>query len=648
MPPRTVRVPPELEPLFTQAEQAVDAYFADWRERVGKSLDGTLGSGYVLVRGASLSVAFFQVVRDLFGADRQEEADRFSRHLLFDLAHAVGRSDASAFQEQMGIEDPMARLAAGPVHFAMTGWAMVDVHPASHPSADDDYFLLYDHLHSFEADAWIDSGKPSHVPVCIMNSGYSAGWCEASFGIRLVAAEISCRAAGDEHCRFAMAHPDHLESKVRDWVAGSPHERPWVVPDLFGRKRLEEELRRSRDELERRVDARTAELEAANQALIREMDERHAAEERLRIAQKLDAVGRLAGGVAHDFNNLLTVVLGNAELLSTLVENPDARELVEHIRTAAERAADLTHQLLAVGRRQPRHPRVLDLNEVVRGMARLLERVLRADIAMVLDLDPAGAAVTADPGQVEQVLLNLAVNARDAMPGGGRLLLTTRAYPATSAGAGRVVLQVRDDGAGMDTNTRARIFEPFFTTKAPGEGTGLGLAIVYGIVQQSGGHIEVESRVGSGTTFAVHLPQASGVAQPTLPQLTRPSARGNAHILVVEDEPALLELARIALTHSGFTVYVASDGEEAWAQWQRHTVDLLFTDVRMPGASGVEIAQRCRLERPSLPVIFASGYTEEEVLDGAPTERAVFLPKPYRLSTLLSLVADMLADQPGS
>jgi signal transduction histidine kinase len=631
-----------MEPVFAEAERVVQAFFADWHERVGSGPQGTLGSGYVLIRGASLSVAFFNVVRDLFGAGRADEADAFSRNLLFDLAHAVGRSDAQAYHERMGVTDPIARLSAGPIHFAMTGWAYVHIHPDSRPTPDDTFFLLYDHEQSFEADAWLENEQPSEHPVCIMNAGYSSGWCEESFGIRLIATELSCRGAGHERCRFAMGHPQHLSSQLRSYSG----RETVVMPELFRRKRLEAELRQSRDDLELRVAERTAELKEANRGRIREIEERRAIEEKLRTAQKLDAVGRLAGGVAHDFNNLLTVVLGSAEMLAESVEDPDARELIEHIRTAGERAADLTQQLLAVGRRQARNPQGLDLNEIVRGMARMFQRVLRADISLKVDLTPTGAPINADAGQIEQVLLNLVVNARDAMPGGGTLLLSTQPGLATAAAPGQtnrfVTLHVQDNGVGMDRSTMARIFEPFFTTKRAGQGTGLGLAMVYGIVEQSGGHIEVESTVGEGTSFTIAFPVASSVAKAEPSRSWPRASRDDASILVVEDEPALLEIARLSLTHCGYRVHVASDAEEAWRHWRDHTVDLLFTDVRMPGISGVELATRCRTERSDLPILFASGYAEEEVLQGAPTHRTKFLAKPYRPSELLPRVAELL------
>ncbi len=643
MPLRTVSVPTHLEPLFAEAERVVEAYFESATPQDGSGPQGPMGSGYILVRGASLSVAFFRVVRDLFGEGNHDKADTFARNLLFDLAHAVGKADAQALHDRMGLTEPMARLSAGPVHFEKTGWAHVEIHPDSNPVASDAFFLLYDHHRSFEAEAWLAEETPSDHPVCIMNAGYSAGWCEQSFGVSLVATELSCRGAGDDRCCFAMGVPGRLSEHLRDHL---PEVEPHWIPHLFGRRQLEEDLRRSHEELEQRLLLHTAELREANRAVVREIDERRAAEDQLRLAQKLDAVGRLAGGVAHDFNNLLTVVLGNAELLSKRVQDADSRELVDHIRTAAERAADLTQQLLAVGRRQPRSPRALDLNEVVRGMARMFERVLRADISVEVNLTPEGAPVTADAGQVEQILLNLVVNARDAMPRGGILRLSTRRLPPgdDDTGPGQVVLRVSDDGRGMDTSTQARIFEPFFTTKPPGQGTGLGLAMVYGIVEQTGGHITVESAVGAGSTFTVRLPLSLETPTPEARAPWRRQSGGGAHILVVEDEPALLELARLALTHYGYTVHVASDAEEAWQQWRQHPVQLLFTDVLMPGESGVELALRCRTEQPDLPVLFASGYAEEEVLDGAPNDSVDFLPKPYRPSSLIARVTSLIEE----
>ncbi|HEX2094085.1 MAG TPA: PAS domain S-box protein, partial [Longimicrobiaceae bacterium] len=356
----------------------------------------------------------------------------------------------------------------------------------------------------------------------------------------------------------------------------------------------------------------------------RDVTERKQAEEALRLsqqqflqAQKFDAIGRLAGGVAHDFNNLLTAIRGNAELLLLDIPPDDpGREDVEEIRRAAERAAGLTRQLLAFSRRQVLQPRVLDLNAVVLDMERMLRRLIGEDVELVTRLERTAAHVRADPGQLEQVLLNLAVNARDAMPSGGRLIVETRnarldeelkrTYPYVVPGP-YVLLAVTDTGHGMDRETQERVFEPFFTTKP--RGTGLGLSTVYGIVKQSGGYIWVYSEPENGTTFRIYLPPVEAPSEEAAPG---PGAaaptRGAETVLLAEDEETVRRLAKRVLQRSGYTVLEAADGEEALrvAEAHRGPIHLLVTDVVMPRLGGRDLAARLLAARPGLRVLYVS------------------------------------------
>lgn len=239
---RTVRVPDQFATLFARAEEVVSQYFLRRREDPECGTIEIFGERYLLLRAAALSVEFFALVRDLYGPERRDEADDFSRNLLFDLAHAVGRSDARRFHDRMNLTDPIERLAAGPVHFSHTGWAFVDILPESAPTPDEDYLLIYDHPYSFEADAWVAAGQHADFPVCIMNSGYSSGWCEESFGLQLVASEVLCRARGDDACRFIMGPPSRLESLLQQYIQNQPHLARHIqdcqIPDFFARKRM--------------------------------------------------------------------------------------------------------------------------------------------------------------------------------------------------------------------------------------------------------------------------------------------------------------------------------------------------------------------------------------------------------------------------
>ncbi len=374
-------------------------------------------------------------------------------------------------------------------------------------------------------------------------------------------------------------------------------------------------------------------------------------------AQRLEAVGMLAGGVAHDFNNLLTVILGFSEVvLGELPRDEPVHDRVQQIRNAAKRAAALTRQLLAFSRKQTLAPVILNLNDLVSETEKLLRRLIGEDVVLTTVLDPALGRVNADPGQVEQVLMNLAVNARDAMPTGGRLTIETRNVDMDAAAArqhpeGRpglwVVLAVRDTGCGMDEATRARIFEPFFTTKEAGKGTGLGLATVYGIVKQSGGFLEVNTAPGRGTTFEVYLPYLAHAPTPvsgSQPDLAR-LPRGTGTVLLVEDEEGVRTLAGVVLSLAGYTVLEARDGKEALKVCASHAgpIDLVVTDVVMPEMSGRELVDRIAALRAELKVLFVSGYTESDVLRHGVGEAATaFLQKPFTPSVLARKVHEML------
>ena len=384
-------------------------------------------------------------------------------------------------------------------------------------------------------------------------------------------------------------------------------------------------------------------------------------EEQFRQAQKMEAIGRLAGGVAHDFNNLLTVITGYSQLLSETLNSDDpTRGLVDEIAKAADRAASLTRQLLAFSRKQMLATRVLDLNGVVTDMQKMLQRLIGEDIKLVTALDTALAPVKVDPGQIEQVIMNLAVNARDAMPDGGTFTIETvnteldeiytSAYPELRPGP-YVLLAVSDTGCGMTDAVKARLFEPFFTTKDVGKGTGLGLATVYGIIKQSGGHIAVYSEVGHGTTFKVYLPLAEGAVAPqAAPPKRDELAPGTETVLLVEDEDRVRVLTRRVLEKNGYRVVEALNGAEALRYFDANPdpVDLIITDVVMPEMSGPQLAQQIRLRQPDLKVLFLSGYTDSALVhNGVLNMEKNFLQKPFTPDSLARKVREVLAAVPA-
>jgi len=406
---------------------------------------------------------------------------------------------------------------------------------------------------------------------------------------------------------------------------------------------------------------RAREVAVAIEELRKEIAGREQAEEALRQAQKMEAVGRLAGGVAHDFNNLLMVIRGHAALLlNYLGLNDPLRRNLEDILKAAERASSLTRQLLAFSRKQVLQPRVLDLNALVNQIADLLPPLLGDDIRLVMDLDPELGRVRADPGQIEQIVMNLAFNSRDAMPEGGELTVQTanvhldeafaRLYRGVRPGP-HVMLVVRDTGCGMDEETQSHIFEPFFSTKEKGKGTGLGLATVYGTVEQSGGAVTLSSKLGQGTTISIYLPRIEETAEVVEPTKAPPeSLEGSETILVVEDDDAVRNMTREFLKIKGYTVVEARSAPDAIQFTKRHNgpIDLVLTDVVMPGMKGRELVERLARLRPGMKVLYMSAYTEDAIINyGILGPGTAFIEKPFSPDDLAYKVREVLRSDPG-
>ena len=444
-----------------------------------------------------------------------------------------------------------------------------------------------------------------------------------------------------------------------------------ILRDVTERHYAEKQLRASQialheahRDLERRVEERTAALGRVNDELRREMADRQAAEaargeleEQLRHAQKMEAIGRLSGGIAHDFNNLLTAIRGYSELLLKALTGSPLRADVEEIFNAAERAATLTGQLLAFSRRQILSPEIVGLNQRVTDMTRMLNRLIGEHIAIDLHLATDLWSVRADAAQLEQVVVNLALNARDAMPDGGRLAIETanveipppQARKLDIAPGAFVELRVRDTGVGIAPDIQGRIFEPFFTTKPKGAGTGLGLSMVYGFVRQSGGAVSVTSTPGRGTTFSLLLPRADDTTAnrtPT-PKTLLPQAKGSGTILIAEDERALRRLSATVLGQAGYQTLEAADGQQALDLFTVHNrnIVMVVTDVVMPRMGGIELARRLRHMRPALPLLFVTGYVEQsEALHESAAGMPVLL-KPFSPDALLHAVSAALQDK---
>ena len=427
--------------------------------------------------------------------------------------------------------------------------------------------------------------------------------------------------------------------------------------DITERKRIEQKLRRFMENLGGMVEERTAELSDANEKLHSELKERRRLEVVLLQSQKMDSIGRLAGGVAHDLNNLLTPIMGyvSVAMASLQPEHPIQSKL-QGIQKAAQSASELTLQLLAFSRNQVMDPALINLSDLILSMDKLLRRLIIEDIELVCVPGKAIGSVRVDPAQMEQVLMNLAVNARDAMPEGGRLVIETTdvtlderyasRHPGVTAGD-YVSLVVSDNGIGMTEEVKRHAFEPFFTTKEVGEGTGLGLSTCYGIVKQSGGHITVDSEPGQGTTFKIYIPRVDG--EPS----ARPSRddpaylpRGSETVLLAEDEPTVRGVITDVLSESGYRVLEATNGHEALSVAQEHCgeeIHLLLTDVVMPLMGGRELAEILRAKHPNLKVLYTSGYADDAIdRHGVLEPDAEFIQKPFTLDVLTQKVRKAL------
>ncbi len=443
-------------------------------------------------------------------------------------------------------------------------------------------------------------------------------------------------------------HPASLVSAARAALRARQRQR-LAARHFEDREKARAELRDLADTLEAKVEARTRELAAANDRLTAEIAERERAEARLVQAQKMEAIGQLTGGIAHDFNNLLTAVIGSLDLLLRRTDDEKIRRLASMALQAGERGATLTAQLLSFSRRQHLSPVPVEPNQVVASMADLLARSIGAAVTVELDLADDVWRAMVDPTQLEVVLLNLAINARDAMPSGGVVRIATRnlaavpdALTAELNPGAYVAIEVADTGAGMTPAVLARAFEPFFTTKGQGKGTGLGLAQVYGFARQSGGTVRIVSAENEGTVITLYLPRTTEVADPVAIERLARATGSRQRILVVDDDNDVRGVAAQMIEEIGYQVVAAASGTEALTEFGRASFDLVLTDVVMPGMSGVDLARRIRAVAPAMPLLFASGYADVATF-GDELAAETVLKKPYRIGEVAARIGDALS-----
>ena len=442
-------------------------------------------------------------------------------------------------------------------------------------------------------------------------------------------------------------HPASLISAARAAIRARARQR-LAADHLEKRERAESELRNLAATLEQKVLERTRDLAAANDRLTAEIAERERAEARLVQAQKMEAIGQLTGGVAHDFNNLLTVVVGSLDLALRRCVDDQVSRLMRNSIQAAERGASLTAQLLAFSRRQRLSPVAVDINRIITGMSDMLTRTIGPHLEVEADLSPDLWPALADPTQLEVMILNLAINSRDAMPTGGKLRIETRNVDAvppvllSDLDAGEyVAISVSDDGPGMSPEVQARAFEPFFTTKDHGKGTGLGLAQLYGFAKQSGGTVRIDSRLGEGTTVTIYLPRSLAKAVEETSARQQREKRASARILLVDDDEEVRNIAAATIEELGYEVVSVASGQAALQILGEERFDLLMTDIAMPGMTGVDLARRVRQIDPDLPILFSSGYADVQTF-GENLSDEVVLKKPFRISDVATRIDAVL------
>ncbi|QEC43915.1 ATP-binding protein [Pseudobacter ginsenosidimutans] len=616
-----VNVPEELRPVFNVAEGTVREYFRDFKMDPGCGTIEINDQRYVLVRASAFSKGFLETIQGLYADKGPSEAFAIGRNFLFDYAHVIGTHDARDFHQKMNLTDPIARLSAGPVHFAWSGWAFVNIHPESNPSPDDDFLLLYDHPYSFEADSWIRAGAISKEPVCVMNSGYSSGWCEESFGLPLTAVEVSCIAKGDAKCSFVMAPPHRIQEHLEKINSKKKYasRKQYNIPTLFERKKVEEEMERSKALAEESAKA------------------------------KDDFVANMS----HELRTPLGAILGFADLLQKTDLDPVQQEYLEAIHTSGKSLLSIINDILDLSKLDAGKfiiesvpfsiPELMHSIQVMfspRAAGKELRLSCSADLSI-------NYQVTGDPMRLTQILVNLIGNAIKFTDNGSvdvNCIVSREDHDSLE-----LHFTVRDTGIGIEPEKIHSIFDRFtqaesHITRQYG-GTGLGLAITKQLIELQGGNIRVKSEMNRGTEFHFMIPYKKAQEQlhPThTPSNGAPRSFGSfRRILIVEDNLINQKLTSTILHHNGFEVSIAKNGRKAIDLLKESGFDLILMDIQMPVLDGYRTTQLVRDElHIGTPIIAMTAHAlsgeRDKCLKAGMND---YLAKPFREADLLDKIA---------
>ena len=621
----TVRVPEPFKPIFDKAQQTVGEYFRNLK------MDPTHGTieineqRYVLVRASALSHDFLNTVHKLYSDRGEQEAMSIGKNFLFDIAHVIGINDAKNFHQKMNLNDPISKLSAGPVHFAYSGWAFVDILPESSPTPNDDYFIIYHHPFSFEADSWIRSGKKSESPVCVMNSGYSSGWCEESFGLPLTAVEVTCKAKGDEHCTFIMSPPHRIQEHINKFKAGSKYASKgkivYDIPTFFERKKVEEEMQKAR--------AKAKESDRAKTVFLANM--------------------------SHEIRTPMNAIIGYVDLMLQDALNTEHRGYLETVKESGKLLLNLINDILDVSKIEAGQ---LVVESQPCNLAELMESVeltargsiLRSKHTLQLNKHIQGGIspyVEADPTRLQQILNNLLNNAIKFTANGNIDF-------GVELESDMLKFHVRDSGIGIDEKDHHKIFEMFgqadgSSTRVHG-GSGLGLTISKKLVEMMGGEIGITSESGKGSTFRFTLPYRPVSASSVVKKVDAlPSNVSKDCILLAEDNLINQKLTKRVLERAGFEVVTANNGQEAIDIYRSAIgVRIIIMDVQMPvldGLSATKVIREYEAEHRIMrtPIIAFTAHAMkgdmEKCLDAGCDD---YLSKPIVIDHLIKTIREYI------